>query len=148
MAAANAVNAAQQSELYGAPLGELCQGVIAALGLTQSRLADVLGLSAPMLSQLMSAQRVKIGNPAVLHRLQELLALADEAPRLDVPQITARLEAVRGAAPTLSGSRSTTGATAVVGALRSIAGAAELRAAAAAVPGTALAAALLEAAGE
>ena len=32
-------------------------------------LAGVLGLSAPMLSQLISAQRIKIGNPAVYERL-------------------------------------------------------------------------------
>ena len=59
---------------YGEPLGELFRRLIADLGLNQSRLAAVLGLSAPMLSQLMSGQRAKIGNPDVAQRLQALQA--------------------------------------------------------------------------
>ena len=43
-----------QRELYGAPLGEVGADVMKALGLTQGRLAEALGLSAPMLSQLMT----------------------------------------------------------------------------------------------
>jgi hypothetical protein len=62
---------------YGEPLGDLFRRLIVDLGLqNQVRLAGVLGLSAPMLSQLMSGQRAKIGNPAVVQRLQMLQELA------------------------------------------------------------------------
>jgi predicted transcriptional regulator len=61
---------------YGEPLGDLFRRLMADLGLNQVRLAGVLGLSAPMLSQLMSGQRAKIGNPAVVQRLQSLQELA------------------------------------------------------------------------
>lgn len=62
---------------YGEPLGDLFRRLIADLGLNnQVRLAAVLGLSAPMLSQLMSGQRAKIGNPVVVQRLQMLQELA------------------------------------------------------------------------
>lgn len=62
---------------YGEPLGDLFRRLIADLGLgNQVRLATVLGLSAPMLSQLMSGQRAKIGNPVVVQRLQMLQELA------------------------------------------------------------------------
>ena len=44
----------------------------AGLGITQGRLAQTLGVSPAMLSQLASARRVKIGDPAVLARLQML----------------------------------------------------------------------------
>jgi len=74
-----AQNLQQQVELYGETLGEVVRRVAPALGLTQSALAHVIGLSAPMLSQLMSAQRVKIGNPAVVSRLRAVSQLADLA---------------------------------------------------------------------
>lgn len=61
---------------YGEPLGDLFRRLMADLGLNQTRLAGVVGLSAPMLSQLMSGQRAKIGNPAVVQRLQALRELA------------------------------------------------------------------------
>ncbi|QKG22053.1 helix-turn-helix domain-containing protein [Actinomadura verrucosospora] len=70
-------NRALQTEWYGEPLGDRVRRLLARLDLSQSALAGVLGLSAPMLSQLMSAQRAKISNPAVLHRLlaaEELVA--------------------------------------------------------------------------
>ncbi|GAA3106458.1 transcriptional regulator with XRE-family HTH domain [Kribbella aluminosa] len=73
----SAQNLKQQVELYGEPLGEVVRRVTAALGLTQGGLAQVIGLSAPMLSQLVSAQRVKIGNPAVVSRLRAVSELAD-----------------------------------------------------------------------
>ena len=59
-----------QRNWYGEPLGALFRRLIDDLGLNQARLAGVLGLSAPMLSQLMSGQRAKIGNPAVVQRVQ------------------------------------------------------------------------------
>ena len=61
------VNVEQQRALYGEPLADTAARVMGALGLTQARLAQVLQISAPMMSQLISAQRVKIGNPAVVH---------------------------------------------------------------------------------
>ncbi|HET6987104.1 MAG TPA: DNA-binding protein [Kribbella sp.] len=72
-------NLQQQIELYGETLGDVVRRVAPPLGLTQSALAQVIGLSAPMLSQLMSAQRVKIGNPAVVSRLRAVSELADLA---------------------------------------------------------------------
>lgn len=88
-------NLAQQRALYGEPLRDLADRVMGALGLTQGRLAEALGLSAPMLSQLLSGRRVKIGNPAVVQRLQSLLDLADEAPGLTTDELAARMTAAR-----------------------------------------------------
>lgn len=90
-------NRAAQRELYGEPLGEVFRRAIDTLGLTQGRLAATLGLSAPMLSQLMTAQRVKIGNPAVLHRLDELNALVEEVRggRVGSDGLPGRLDAIR-----------------------------------------------------
>jgi transcriptional regulator with XRE-family HTH domain len=97
-----ALNLQQQTELYGEPLGELVRRVLAPLGLTQGALAQVIGLSAPMLSQLMSAQRVKIGNPAVLSRLHALdelahLAVIGEVDPNDLPDEIDRIRGVTGA---------------------------------------------------
>ena len=60
---------AAQTEMYGEPLGQRIGRLLAAYQVSQARLAAVLGLSPPMLSQLMSGQRAKISNPAVLGRL-------------------------------------------------------------------------------
>jgi transcriptional regulator with XRE-family HTH domain len=62
-------NRARQRELYGEPLGDRIRRLQAVLGVSQARLAEGLGLSTAMLSQLVSARRVKIGDPAVLARL-------------------------------------------------------------------------------
>ena len=73
---------AAQAEMYGEPLGQRFGRLLAAYGISQARLAAVLGLSPPMLSQLMSGQRAKISNPAVfgrLVRLEELAATPDLA---------------------------------------------------------------------
>lgn len=64
-----AANRERQRELYGAPLGDRVRALTTALGVTQARLARALGISPAMLSQLVSARRVKIGDPAVLARL-------------------------------------------------------------------------------
>jgi len=88
----------QQTELYGEPLGDLMRRIGGTLGLTQARLAETIGLSAPMLSQLMSAQRVKIGNPAVVSRLHALDELAARvgADGLEPAEIAAALDQIRG----------------------------------------------------
>ena len=91
-------NIQQQIDVYGEPLGEVVRRVAGPLGLNQSGLAQVIGLSAPMLSQLMSAQRVKIGDPAVvqrLHSLDELVARVVEEGLEDL-QIAAELDEIRG----------------------------------------------------
>lgn len=102
-------NLARQRELYGEPLRALADRVMTALGLTQGHLAEVLGLSAPMLSQLLSGRRVKIGNPAVVRRLQALLALAEEAPGLTTEEISARMSSARDLPGTFTTGRGTDG---------------------------------------
>ncbi|RZS30539.1 hypothetical protein EV193_11659 [Herbihabitans rhizosphaerae] len=62
-------NLALQREWYGEPLGDRVRRLVVAFDVSQANLADVLGISAPMLSQVMSGRRAKIGNPAVLARL-------------------------------------------------------------------------------
>ncbi|NLU69504.1 DNA-binding protein [Streptomyces sp. HNM0574] len=86
-----------QSQWYGEPLGTLFRRLIDDLGLNQARLATVLGLSAPMLSQLMSGQRAKIGNPAVVQRVQSLQELAAEVARGDISaaDATQRMDDIR-----------------------------------------------------
>jgi len=87
---------------YGEPLGDLFRRVIADLGLNQARLAGVLGLSAPMLSQLMSGQRAKIGNPAVVQRVQALQELAFEVAegKTGGREAAARMDQIRDSAGT------------------------------------------------
>lgn len=86
-----------QTQWYGEPLGTLFRRLIDDLGLNQARLATVLGLSAPMLSQLMSGQRAKIGNPAVVQRVQSLQELAAEVSRgeISAADATARMDEIR-----------------------------------------------------
>ncbi|RCW39753.1 hypothetical protein DFQ14_11414 [Halopolyspora algeriensis] len=62
-------NLALQRQWYGEPLGDRVRRLIVAFRTSQAHLADVLGISAPMLSQVMSGRRAKIGNPSVLARL-------------------------------------------------------------------------------
>lgn len=69
-----AQNRAEQARLYGAPLSEVLNQLTAAFELSRGSLARILGLSAPMLSQLASGHRVKIGNPSAVHRLQRMMA--------------------------------------------------------------------------
>jgi transcriptional regulator with XRE-family HTH domain len=94
-----AQNLQQQVELYGEPLGEVVRRTVTALGLTQGGLAQVIGLSAPMLSQLVSAHRVKIGNPAVVSRLRAVSELADLAVAggIEPDQVAAELDRIRAA---------------------------------------------------
>ncbi|GAA1782401.1 helix-turn-helix domain-containing protein [Actinomadura chokoriensis] len=101
-------NRALQTEWYGEPLGDRVRPLLGRLGLSQSGLAGVLGLSAPMLSQLMSGQRAKISNPAVLHRLMAVEDLVADPGFAALPaaDVKARLEEIRGeTAATTSGLR-------------------------------------------
>lgn len=131
---------------YGEPLGDLFRRLLADLGLNQARLAAVLGLSAPMLSQLMSGQRAKIGNPAVVQRLQALQELAGQVAlgRTGAIEAAARMDEIRELAGSsvlggttthsVSGELSATPALQVVrgiqGVLRSVASAGEIERAA------------------
>lgn len=70
-------NVEEQRRMYGEPLAEIFGRVTSALGISQAALARTLGISAPMLSQLGSGRRVKIGNPAALRRLEEVQQLVE-----------------------------------------------------------------------
>lgn len=139
-----------QRSWYGEPLGALFRRLIDDLGLNQARLAAVLGLSAPMLSQLMSGQRAKIGNPAVVQRVQALQELAAQVAdgSVSAAEAAGRMEEIRktsgGSVLTATGSQSTssTGAPTVrrvvreiQSLLRSVAGAGDIIEAADALAG-------------
>ena len=67
----------QQRALYGESWADRLGRLMTAYRLSQARLAAVIGLSAPMLSQLVTGHRVKISNPAVfgrIVRLEQLMA--------------------------------------------------------------------------
>ena len=91
---------AAQTDMYGEPLGQRVGRLLAAYGVSQARLAAVLGLSPPMLSQLMSGQRAKISNPAVFGRLVRLEELAGTVGA-DPAAREAALAEVRASRPTL-----------------------------------------------
>ena len=97
-------NVALQREWYGESLGDRVRRLVVAFDVSQAQLAEVLGLSAPMLSQLMSGRRAKIGNPAVLARMMmlERRVLTPEVASGDPAAIRAALEQVRDSRPTLS----------------------------------------------
>jgi transcriptional regulator with XRE-family HTH domain len=88
-------NQAVQTELYGAPLGDVLDELTSAYRVSRGSLAHALGLSAPMLSQLASGHRVKIGNPSAVHRLQRLMAALPDirAGRLDPADAIRSIEA-------------------------------------------------------
>ncbi|WP_245681818.1 helix-turn-helix domain-containing protein [Actinomadura kijaniata] len=90
-------NRALQAEWYGEPLGDRFRRLLDRLGLSQSGLAGVLGLSAPMLSQLMSGQRAKISNPVVLNRLLAVEELAADPAfdSLSAAEVRERLGIIR-----------------------------------------------------
>lgn len=91
-------NMARQRELYGEPLGDRIRRLQAALGVSQARLAEGLGLSTAMLSQLVSARRVKIGDPGVLARLVLLERYVRRAPageRIPAGELLTQLRATR-----------------------------------------------------
>jgi hypothetical protein len=97
-------NVARQREWYGEPLGDRGRRLVVAFNVSQAQLAEVIGLSAPMLSQLMSGRRAKIGNPAVLARMVmlERRVLTPAVASGDPTAIRAALEEVRDSRPTVS----------------------------------------------
>jgi transcriptional regulator with XRE-family HTH domain len=90
-------NRRQQAEWYGEPLGDRVRRLLERLDVSQTALAEIVGLSAPMLSQLMSGHRAKISNPAVLSRLLAVEALAASADfdRMPARDVRERLDAIR-----------------------------------------------------
>lgn len=134
-------NIALQREFYGEPLGDRLRRLVVAYDCSQAVLSDVLGISPPMLSQLMSGRRAKIGTPAVLARLVmlERRVLTPEVASGAPAALRAALEEVRDSRPTVHHTsfpvdehRSTDAA---VDALRTIAAPDELGAAAAVLAG-------------
>ncbi len=93
-----------QEELYGEPLSDIVARIAAALETSQAKLAEVLGLSPAMLSQLGGGQRVKIGNPAVVERMRALDELAHQRREglVSASETAARVDQIR----TLSGAMS------------------------------------------
>lgn len=93
-----------QVDLYGATWASRFEALRSAYGLSQGGLAATVGLSAPMVSQLVSGQRVKISNPAVLARIMRLEeCLGDPAVASgDAAAIAGVLESVASATPMLS----------------------------------------------
>jgi transcriptional regulator with XRE-family HTH domain len=97
-------NVALQREWYGEPLGDRVRRLVVAFDVSQAQLADVLGISPPMLSQLMSGRRAKIGNPAVLARMVmlERRVLTPDVASGDRAAIRRALEEVRDSRPTVT----------------------------------------------
>jgi threonine dehydratase len=88
----------QQVELYGESVDALAQKAQSLLGLGIPDLADVIGLSVPMLGTLLSGQRVRIGNPVAIARLTLLREftdqlLAGQASPEDIPLTIAQIRA-------------------------------------------------------
>ena len=134
-----AANRERQRELYGAPLGDLVHSLTAVLGISQARLARALQLSPAMLSQLASARRVKIGDPAVLARLllldQRCRAIPAPASAKAVDALLAEVSGARwrwaGGQPPPAPARPTARRPSAADALRAVAEPARLAAAAA-----------------
>lgn len=95
---------AAQIEMYGEPLGQRLGRILEIYGISQARLAAVIGLSPPMLSQLMSGQRAKISNPAVFARMVRLEELAQSpiTRTRDPVAIAGLLDEVGASRPALS----------------------------------------------
>jgi transcriptional regulator with XRE-family HTH domain len=96
-------NIALQREWYGEPLGDRVRRLVVAFDVSQAYLAEVLGISAPMLSQVMSGRRAKIGNPVVLTRMimLERKVLIPAVATGNRKALQAALEDVRDARPTV-----------------------------------------------
>ena len=145
----------RQVDIYGLSWADRLGRLMATYRLSQAKLAAVIGLSPPMVSQLISGQRVKISNPAVYGRVVRLEELA-QSPAVvggTVTDIERVLADVTASAPMLTTvsvpARGMPGPEDRELAVRYLSGVGtppELRAAAAAVPSTGLASVLGEAA--
>lgn len=98
---------AQQLAMYGESWADRFGRLLAGFGVSQSRLAAVIGLSAPMMSQLITGQRVKISNPAVygrIVRLEEMLATPSvrQGNRDQVAQMLAEVAASQPSLTTMN----------------------------------------------
>ncbi|MBT2405299.1 MULTISPECIES: helix-turn-helix domain-containing protein [unclassified Streptomyces] len=67
-----------QRQWYGAPLGEICRELCTTFGISQSALANVMGISPAMLSLVMRGQRARIANPDAAARLSTLIQRAQD----------------------------------------------------------------------
>jgi transcriptional regulator with XRE-family HTH domain len=96
-------NIALQREWYGEPLGDRVRRLVVAFDVSQAYLSEVLGISAPMLSQVMSGRRAKIGNPVVLARMimLERKCLIPEVAAGRKEALLAALEDVKDARPSV-----------------------------------------------
>lgn len=105
----------RQRQWFGRPLNELLGDAAKTGGLTQAQLADRLGVSASMVSLLMSGAREKPGNPLVQERIAELGRTLDAFHAGDVSrsQVEAVLDA--SAAPSTIRSRTHTAAPSTAG---------------------------------
>ena len=110
-----------QRRFYGEPLGDRLRRLLGALDVSQAALATALGTSSPMLSQLMSGRRVKIGTPAVLGRLVLLEQAVARDASADPSRVERLLADVRAAEP-----RAPTSTPASYDLLRTVAGPDEL----------------------
>lgn len=125
-------NVALQRQWYGEPLGDRVRRLVVAYDCSQAQLADVLGISPPMLSQLVNGRRGKIGNPAVLARLLllERRVLTPDVATGEPAALRRALDEVRGSTPTVGSGAEPAADEVVVPALRRLAATTELREAA------------------
>jgi len=100
-------NLDKQREYYGELFGERARRLVVGFDISQAKLAEVLGVSAPMLSQVMSGRRQKMANPAARARLvmlERTLQTARGARQLrdrlaEVREATAAAAVLSAAAP-------------------------------------------------
>lgn len=126
----------QQLALYGEAWAPRLRRLLQTYRIPQVRLAQVLGLSAPMLSQLINGQRVKVANPAVFARIVRLEELAAGVAGDPAAAVSA-LDEVASAQPRLSTTTVSRQRDDLIDMLAGFAGD-DLRRAAAAVGGTLL----------
>lgn len=84
--------------MYGDSIDVLAGKVQQLMGVGVGDLADIIGLSVPMLHKLLNAERVGIGNQVAMGRLTQLQEFADqlirgEASRDDIPLTLAQIKA-------------------------------------------------------
>ncbi|WP_142058214.1 hypothetical protein [Pseudonocardia kunmingensis] len=88
-AARRAMIRERQRDLYGTTLRALVNQLTEDYGISQARLADTIGISRPMLSQLVSARRIKIGDIRahtrlmILDQRRDLARALTERPEVD-----------------------------------------------------------------